>query len=144
MTYPIQPGPFFRAASNWGKPPKHFVFLRSSSFRTDVMTVHSLQYQQHHHHEESHLIYGPLASSLLDQGFPVEYRLVNSIRLTQEQLYVTPKIGYVDCDAKFRANIQLLHLWTTFSGDIHASPRDNQNHYNVPVLNQQTRLLLHL
>ena len=29
MTYPIQPGQFFRAAPNWGKPAKHFLFLRS-------------------------------------------------------------------------------------------------------------------
>ena len=27
------------------------------------------------HHEESHLIYEPLESILLDQGFPVEYEL---------------------------------------------------------------------
>ena len=27
------------------------------------------------HHEESHLIYGPLESIILDQGFPVEYEL---------------------------------------------------------------------
>ena len=35
---------------------------------------------------------------------------MNSIRLTQEQLYVTSKIGYVDCDAKFRSDIQLLFI----------------------------------
>ena len=27
------------------------------------------------HHEESHQIYGPLESTLLDQGFPVEHEL---------------------------------------------------------------------
>ncbi len=27
------------------------------------------------HREESHLIYGPLESILIDQGFPVEYEL---------------------------------------------------------------------
>ena len=27
------------------------------------------------HHEESRLIYGPFESTLLDQGFPVEYKL---------------------------------------------------------------------
>ena len=52
---------------------------------------------------------------------------MNSIRHTQEQLYVIPKIGYVDCDAKFRSDTSRLHLWATFSGDIHASPRNNQN-----------------
>ena len=40
----------------------------------------------------------PLHLFLLDQRFPVEYEL-NSIRHTQQQLYVTPKIDYVDCDA---------------------------------------------
>ena len=53
---------------------------------------------------------------------------MNSIRHTQEQLYVTPKIGYVDCDAEFRSDTLRLHLWATFSGDIHPSPRNNQNH----------------
>ena len=43
MTYPIHPGSSFRAAPNWGKAAKHFHFLRTSSFRTDVMTVRSLQ-----------------------------------------------------------------------------------------------------
>ena len=53
---------------------------------------------------------------------------MNSIRHTQEQLYITPKIGYVDCNAIFRSDTEQLHLWATFSGDIHASPRNNQNH----------------
>ena len=29
ITYPIQPGPFFRTAPNWRKPAKHFLFLRT-------------------------------------------------------------------------------------------------------------------
>ena len=53
---------------------------------------------------------------------------MNSICHTQEQFYVTPKIGYVDCDGEFRSDTKLLHLWAIFSGDIHASPRNNQNH----------------
>ena len=53
---------------------------------------------------------------------------MNSICHTEEQLYVTSKIGYVDCDAKFRSDTELLLHWATFSGDIHASPRNNQNH----------------
>ena len=51
-----------------------------------------------------------------------------SIRHTQEQLYVNPKIGYVDGDAEFRSDTKRLHLWEKFSRDIHASPRNNQNH----------------
>ena len=69
---------------------------------------------------------------------------MNSIRLTQEQLHVTSKIGYVDCDTKFCSDIQLLHPRATFS-----SPPNNQDHtfmgdYIIPVLNQQTRPLQHL
>ena len=37
MTYPIQPGPFFWAAPNWGNT----LFLRTFSNRTDVITVRS-------------------------------------------------------------------------------------------------------
>ena len=33
---------------------------------------------------------------LLDQGIPVEYELDTFNTPPQEQLYVTPKIGYVD------------------------------------------------
>ena len=73
---------------------------------------------------------------------------MNSIRHTQEQLYATPKIGYVDCNAKFCSDTLLLHHRGTFSGDIHASPRNNQNQKLtvttiVSILKQQTRLLLH-
>ena len=64
-----------------------------------------------------------LSLFLLDQGFPVEY---------ESDKFKTPhnpKIGYVDCDAESRSDTErLLHLWATFSGDIHASPRNNLNH----------------
>ena len=73
---------------------------------------------------------------------------MNSIRHTQEQLYIIPKIGYVDCDAK----ISLRHLATSSLGNIfwrHSrfSPKqpEPQTHgdFNVSLLQQQTRLLLH-
>ena len=38
---------------------------------------------------------------LLDQGIPDEYELETSNTL---QLYVSHKIGYVDCDAEFRSD----------------------------------------
>ena len=75
MTYPIHPGPFFRAASNWGKPAKHSLFLRTFSNWTDVLLSALLIAAASRIHEESHLINGPLESSLLDEGFPVEYEL---------------------------------------------------------------------
>ena len=73
MTYPIHPGPFFRAAPNWGKAAKHSLPQKLSK-RTDVLTVHSLHWQQHHDTMRK-AIYGPLESVLIDQGFPVEYEL---------------------------------------------------------------------
>ena len=71
MTYPIQPGPFFRAAPNWGKPAKHSL-PENFSKRTDVLLSVLFLAAASRHHEESHLIYGPLESILRDQGFPVD------------------------------------------------------------------------
>ena len=76
---------------------------------------------------------------------------INSIRPTQEQLYVTlaQKIGYVDCDAKKT----IRHLATSWLGNIfwrHSrfSPKqpELQTHgdFNVSLFKQQTRLLLQL
>ena len=75
MTYPIHPGPFFRAALNWGKPAN--TFSSSEVFELDrhnYCLLSSLAAARRHH-EESHLIYGPLESILIDQGFPVNYEL---------------------------------------------------------------------
>ena len=60
-----------------------------------------------------------------------------------------PNFGYVDCDAKSHSDIQLLHPWATFSGDIHTSPTNNQDHtfmgdYIILVFNQPTWPLLRL
>ena len=64
---------------------------------------------------------------------------MNSIRLTQEQLYITPKIGYVDCDAKFRSDIQLLHLWAKFSGDIHETTRTTNSSVTTTFLSSTSK-----
>ena len=75
MTYPIHPGPFFRAAPNWGKAAKHSL-PQNFSKRTDVLLSAILFLAAaSRHHEESHLIYGPLESILLDQWFSVDYEL---------------------------------------------------------------------
>ena len=42
---------------------------------------------------------------LFEQGFPVKYELDKfNTPHTQKQLYVTPKIGYVNCDAEFHSD----------------------------------------
>ena len=65
-------------------------------------------------HKESHLIYGPLDSSRLDQGFPVEYELDEfntphiGITLSRLQLWL----------CRLRRQISLRHLATSSLGNI--------------------------
>ena len=63
MTYPIHPESFL-GSTKLGKSRQTLSF--SELFRTAAASRHN---------EESHLIYGPLESILLDQGFPVDYVL---------------------------------------------------------------------
>ena len=76
MTYPIQLGPSFRAAQigesrqTLSLPQNFFVQDRRLTVCSSIAAAAAS-----HHHEGSSLIYGPLASILLDQGFTVEYEL---------------------------------------------------------------------
>ena len=58
-----------------GESPQNTLFFRT--FRTGWTYILSAPCiaAEAQHHEESHLIYGPLESTLLDQGFPVEHEL---------------------------------------------------------------------
>ena len=71
MTYPIQPGPFFLGSTKLGKARQTLSLAQKLSNWTDVLL--SALIAAARIHEENHLIYRPLESSLLDQGFPVEY-----------------------------------------------------------------------
>ena len=74
-------------------------------------------------HEGTYLIYGFLAS-ISDQGIPVEYELDTFNTPPQEQLYVTPKIGYVDAMPYSALGTELsIHLWATLMETTHASPQ---------------------
>ena len=75
MTYPIQSGPFFPGSNKLGKSRQ--TLSSSEAFELDRRAYCPLSSlaAASRHHEESHLIYGPLESILLDQGFPVEYEL---------------------------------------------------------------------
>ena len=59
---------------NGGSPP-NYLFLRT--FQAGQMYFLSTLFiaAKSQHHEESHLIYRPFESTLLDQGFPVEHKL---------------------------------------------------------------------
>ena len=75
MAYPIHPGPFFRAAPNWGKAAKHSLPQKLSNWTDVLLSTLLFLAAPSRHNEESHLVYGPLESILLDQGFPVDYEL---------------------------------------------------------------------
>ena len=68
-------------------------------------------------HEGTYLIYGFLVP-ISDQGIPVEYELDTFNTPPQEQLHVTPKIGYVDAIALFRSrHLALISPLGHFNGD---------------------------
>ena len=147
MTYPIQPGPFSRA-TEIGEAAKHF--LSQNDFIQDrhLTVCSSIAASASNHHEESHLIYGLLASVFLDQGFPVEYEL---------DKFNTPHPGTTLCHpqnwlCRLRCKISLRHLGTPSLGNIfwrHSrfSPKQPEPQLTVTtfvsVLKHQTRLLLH-
>ena len=137
MTYPIQPGPSFRAAQI-GEAAEHSLFselLRSIAAASP-------------HHEGSRLIYGLLASILLDQRLPIEYELDE---------FNTPHTGTTLSRLQYwlcrqRCKIPLQHLATSPLGNIfwrHSrfSPKQPGPQLTVTtivsVLKRQTRLLQH-
>ena len=113
MTYPIQSSSSFWAAQigEVGKHPlsqNFFVQDRRLTVRTSIAAASS------HQHEGSRLIHGPLVSILLDQGFPVEYKL---------DKFNTPHTGttlnrlqYWLCRPRYK--ISLRHLATSSLGNI--------------------------
>ena len=149
MTYPIHPGPFFRAAPNWGKPAKHSLFLRTFSKRTDVLTVRSLF---------SISIMAPwgkpfnLWTSWVDSFWPrvpswLWIRWIQSA--SHRNNFTSPPILAMSTATQNFAQTSSYFIPGQHFLETCFSPHNNQDHsfigdYNVPVLNQQTRLLLHL
>ena len=114
MTYLIESGPSFWAAQI-GEASKHplsqnfFVQDRRLTVCSSIAAAAAS-----HHNEGKRLIYGPLASIFLDQGFPVEYELDE---------FNTPHTGttlsclqYWLC--QLRCKISLRHLATSSLGNI--------------------------
>ena len=101
MTYPIHPGSPFLGSRNWVSCQTQPLWLNyaalcrrltgGSSIAATVWT-----------HEGTYLIYG-FHAPISDQGIPVEYELDTFNTPPQEQLYVTPKIVYVDAMPLFRS-----------------------------------------
>ena len=132
MTYPIHHGPSFRAAQT-REICQTLFFPQNFPVQDRRLTVCSsiaaAAAAASHHHEGSSLIHGPLASILLDQGFPVEYELDE---------FNTPHT-----DTTLRCKIPLRHLASSPLGNIfwrhsHFSPKqpEPQTHgdFNVSLL----------
>ena len=59
-------------------------------------------------------IYGPLESTLLDQGLSVKHELGACNPPHTGTPYVASNFCYVNSDAQFRSDVQLPHSWATF------------------------------
>ena len=69
MPYPIQHRPFSGQHKN-GESPPNILFLKTfRTGRTHFLSAPCIAAESQHH-EESHLIHGPLESTLLDQRVP--------------------------------------------------------------------------
>ena len=58
-----------------GETPLNYLFPRTFQAEQTYFLLAPFIAAESQHHEESHLIYGPLVSTILDQGFPVEHEL---------------------------------------------------------------------
>ena len=121
MTYPIQLGPFFRVAPNWGKPNP---FSFSEAFELDRrLTVRSPAFSS-----STTTPRGKPSNLWTSWVYSLRSRVptwlwIRWIQSASQRNNVTspPKFAMSHCVAKFRSDIQLLHPVTTFSWDIHAS-----------------------
>ena len=96
------------------KPPNTFSLPQNFFVQDRRLTVCSSIAAAAHHHEESRVIYGPLASILLDQGFPVEHEL-DEFNTTHTGTTFS-RLLYWLC--RLRCKIPLRHKATSFLGSI--------------------------
>ena len=101
MIYPIQPESSFPGSRNWVSGQTQSLWLNNAA-QCRRLTGGSSIAATAWTHEGTYLIYGFFAP-ISDEGIPVEYELDTFNTLPQEQLYVTPKIGYVDAMPLFHS-----------------------------------------
>ena len=79
MTCPIQPEPYFLAAPKIEESPRISLSLRNPQW--EQMSIRLLLDSSSSiiHYEESHLVYGPPGSILLDQGILVKNKLDDTL-----------------------------------------------------------------
>ena len=129
MTYPIQPGTPFPGSRNWVSCQTHSLWLNDAT-RCRRLTGGPSIAATVWTHEGTYLIYGFLAP-ISDQGIPVEYELDTFNTPLQEQLYVTPKIGYVNAMPLFRSRHLALN-----------SPLGHFNGDNAHLSTRRTKLMV--
>ena len=116
MTYPIQAGISFPGSRNWVSCQPQPLWL-NNAVQCRRPTGRSSIAAGAWTHEGTYLIYGFLAS-ISDQGIPLEYELDTFNTPPQEQLNVTPKIGYVDAMPYFHSRyLALISPLGHFNGD---------------------------
>ena len=146
MTYPIHPGPFFPGSRNWVSCQTQPLWLNNAAQCRRLTGGYSIATAAWTH-EGTYLSYGFLAS-ISDQRIPVEYELDTFNTPPQEQLYVTPKIGYVDAMPYFRSrHLALISPLGHFNGDNARLSPKHQTHKThgdskVYFLQRQTWLSL--
>ena len=148
MTYPIHPGPFFRAAPNWGMPAKPYL-PQNISNRTDVLTVRFL-------HSSSITTPGRKPSNLwTSRIYSLRPRVrswiwIRCIQLaTHRNTFILPLTLAMSTVKRNSAHtssyfIPGQHFLETFMLLSHNNQDHSfMGHYIIPILNQQTRPLQH-
>ena len=79
MTCPIQTEPYFLAAPKIEESPQISLLLRIPQREWTSIRLFLKSSSRINHYEESHLVYGPLGSILLDQGFLVKNKLDDTL-----------------------------------------------------------------
>ena len=146
MTYPIQSWPFFRAAPNWEKPTKHSLPKRLSN-RTDVLTVRSL------HSSNIAAPRGKPSNLWTSWIYSLRPRVPSWIWIqsaSHRNNFTSPQKLAMSTAMQNSAQTSSYFIpWQHFLETITLLFPNDQDHTfmdddNVPVLNQQTGLLLHL
>ena len=107
---------FFPGGRNWVSCQTHSLWLNNAAQRRHLTSGSSIAATAWTH-EGTYQIYGFLVP-ISDLGIPVEYELDTFNTPPQEQLYVTPKIGYVDAMPLFRSrHLALISSLGHLNGD---------------------------
>ena len=132
-----------------GESPPNYLFLRIFPTGQTYLLSTPFIAAASQHHERSHLIYGPLESTLLDQGFPVEYEL-DAFNPPHRNTFILPlTLAMSTATHNFAQTSSYIIPGQHFQETFMLLSYNNQDHtyvgdYIIPVLNQQTRPLLHL